>query len=65
MNTYTAHEQQAAAQLQANAAILVSTYAEPGDAAAARLAALMLAAENEAREQGITAPLVFSHEPKE
>jgi len=65
MNTYTAHEQQAAAQLQAKAAILVSAYAEPTDAAAARLAALVAAAESEAREQGITAPLVFSHEPQE
>jgi hypothetical protein len=65
MNNFTAHEQLAAAQLQAKAAILVMTYAEPGDAAAARLAALMLAAENEAREQGITAPLVFSNETQE
>lgn len=65
MNTYTAHEQQAAAQLQAKAAILVSSYAEPRDAAAARLAVLMSAAEEEARRQGIHAPLVFSHEPKE
>lgn len=62
MNEFTAHEQMAAAQIQAKAAILVSTYALIQDAAAARLAVLMLAAQHEAQEQGITAPLIFSHE---
>jgi hypothetical protein len=51
MNTYTAHEQHAAAQLQAKAETLVCTYAEPRDAAAARLALLMQATEQEAFSQ--------------
>ena len=62
MNEFTAHEHHAAAQLQAKAATLVCTYAHPEDAAAARLAVLMTACQNEAREQGITAPLIFAHE---
>lgn len=62
MNEFEAHEQAAAAQLQVKAATLVSTYASPADAAAARLAVLMIACQNEAREQCITAPLVFAHE---
>lgn len=62
MNEFEAHEHHAAAQLQVQAATLVSTYAKPEDAAAARLAVLMIACQNEAREQGITAPLIFAHE---
>lgn len=62
MNEFCAHEQAAAAQLQVKAATLVSTYASPQDLAAARLAVLMIACQNEAREQGITAPLIFAHE---
>lgn len=52
MNTYIAHELAAAAQLQVKAATLVSTYAEPRDASAARLALLMAAVEMEALDQG-------------
>ena len=62
MNQYTAHEQSAAALLQVKAATLVSTYAEPQDLAAARLAVLMVAAEQEAREQGYVTELVFKHQ---
>ncbi len=62
MNEFEAHESHAAAQLQAKAATLVCTYAHPEDAAAARLAVLMIACQNEAREQGINAPLIFAHE---
>ena len=65
MNTYTALEQAAAAQLQVKAALLVSTYAEPQDLAAARLAVLMVAAQQEAREQGYTTELVFNHQEKQ
>ena len=65
MNPYTAKEHLAALRLQEMAAHLVCTYAEPEDAPAARLAALMQAAENEARAQGITAPLVFQHGERE
>jgi hypothetical protein len=65
MNKFQADELAAAAQLRAKAATLVSTYAEPQDAAAARLAVLMIAAQQEAREQGIHAELVFSHQEQE
>ena len=62
MNQFTAQEQTAASLLQLKAALLVSTYAEPQDLAAARLAVLMVAAEQEAREQGYTTELVFKHQ---
>lgn len=65
MNTYVAHEQAAACQLQAKAATLVCTYASPQDAAAARLAVLMLAAEQEAREQGYITKVGFLHQEKQ
>lgn len=64
MNEFQAHEQNAAAQLQVQAKHLVCTYAHPADAAAARLAVLMIACQHEARDQGITAPLVFAHIPE-
>lgn len=62
MNQHTASETAAALELQAHAALLVAGYAKPEDASASRLAVLMIATEQEARAQGITAPLVFSHE---
>lgn len=65
MNTFTASEHAAAIELREHAQRLVSTYAEPKDASAARLALLMIATEQEAREQGIDAPLVFSHGEQE
>lgn len=61
MNQYSAKEHLSALRLQEIAAHLVCTYAEPEDAPAARLAALMQAAENEARAQGINATLLFQH----
>ena len=64
MNQYSAKEHLAALRLQEMAAHLVCTYADVKYAPEARLAALMQAAENEARAQGITAPLVFQHERK-
>jgi hypothetical protein len=65
MNQHTALEHAAALELQAHAALLVTAYAKPEDAAASRLAVLMIATQQEARAQGITAPLVFSHEVQE
>lgn len=66
MNWHTAHETAAALELQAHAALLAAAYTkEPEDLAAARLAVLMIATQQEARAQGITAPLVFSHEVQE
>lgn len=65
MNTFEAHEKAAAEIIQERARSLVKAYAKSPDLAAARLAVLMIAAQNEARKQGITAPLVFSHEVQE
>lgn len=65
MNEFEAHETAAANIIQDRARSLVEAYAKSEDFAAARLAVLMIAAQNEAREQGITAPLVFSHEVQE
>ena len=63
MNEHTAAEHAAAIELNKRAHSLVSGYTkEPEDLAAARLAVLMTACQNEAREQGITAPLIFAHE---
>jgi hypothetical protein len=62
MNEFTSMEHAAALELQAKAATLVCTYAEPRDAAAARLAVLMLAAEQEAREQGYVTKVGFLHQ---
>lgn len=61
MNQHTAHEHASATVLRDSARILVATYADPQDAEASRLALLMVACELEAREQGITAPLIFSY----
>ena len=61
MNLYQAQELVASDLIRARAGILVGHYAEPTDAAAARLAVLMLATEQEARAQGIHAELIFSH----
>ena len=65
MNPHTAGETAASLELQAHAALLVAGYAKPEDAEASRLAVLMIATQQEARAQGITAPLVFSHEVQE
>lgn len=65
MNKFQADEQAAAANLQVKAALLAATYAEPQDLAAARLAVLMIAAQQEAREQGIQTRVVFSHQEQE
>ncbi len=51
MNEFEAHEHHAAAQLQVQAATLVSTYAHPSEAAAARIGVLQQALENELRDQ--------------
>ncbi len=65
MNPHTASEHAAAITLREHAALLVAGYAKPEDAEASRLAVLMIACQQEAREQGITAPLVFSYEVQE
>jgi len=66
MNKFIALEQAAASLLQAKARLLVSTYVEdPQDLSAARLAVLMVAAQQEAREQGIFTELVFKHQEQE
>lgn len=62
MNPHAASEHLAAITLREHAALLVAGYAKPEDAEASRLAALMVACQQEAKAQGITAPLVFSYE---
>lgn len=62
MNQHTASEHVAALKLQEQANSLASSYTkDPQDLAAARLAVLMIACQQEAREQGIYAELVFDH----
>jgi len=61
MNQHTASEHAAAITLREHAALLVAAYDTPEEASASRLALLMVACELEAREQGITAPLIFSY----
>jgi len=65
MNKFQAAEQSSAYLLRVRADALVSTYAEPQDADAARLAVLMLAAQQEARDQGIVTEVVFKHQEQE
>jgi len=63
VNQHTASEHVAALKLQEHAQSLASAYTkDPQDLAAARLAVLMIACQQEAREQGIYAELVFNHE---
>ncbi len=60
MNQFTAREHAAAILLRAKAEHLVCTYAEPQDLAAARLAVLMIAAQQEAQAQGFKSRVVLS-----
>ena len=62
MNLFSANEQAAATLLRSKATHLVCTYADPQDMAAARLAVLLLAAEQEAKEQGLSARVTLVKE---
>lgn len=66
MNTHTASEHAAAIELREHAKRLSAAYTQdPQDLAAARLALLMVAAQQEARAQGFNATVVFSHGEQE
>lgn len=66
MNQHTASEHAAALELREHAKNLSAAYTDdPQDLAAARLALLMVAAQQEARAQGFNTHVVFSHEDQE
>jgi len=60
MNKFESSEHAAATLLRAKAEHLVCTYAEPQDMAAARLAVLMIAAQQEAQAQGFKSVVILS-----
>ncbi len=66
MNQHTASEHAAAQLLREHAKTLAAAYTEdPRDLEAARMALLMVAAEQEAQAQGFNSSVVFSHGEQE